>query len=200
MGRGVVLNAMADISNYIRTKPEQSQHIPGGCIKFAGHCEAMVSSKLLDRLSFNFNIKEQVNGTHFSGNRMRIDAIIEPKNRTGWANEDVVFGVEIKRGSGDTGEYCKHFCQSVDYANSHFDEYGHVFILCYPNYFPGQSQGRVFFDRIAGRLGIGFIDHRAWSDGTDELSIIINGHTIWSESNGVCEGSRWKLKRKFGSR
>ena len=72
--------------------------------------------------------------------------------------------------------------------------------------------------RFAGQLGVGTIEtQEKWnrcSEGPSKessLSLCINGHPVWSESGykrylegrvhvTLMEGTRWNLKRKFGSR
>jgi len=157
--------------------------------------ESDVSKALLDQLSRYFSIQTEVEGVHFSGKKVRIDAMLTPKDHLGWKRPCNI-GLEIKRGSQDVGEVTKQISQAVDYANSNFAGFGHVYVFCYPD--PEESKWgefRCFYDRLVGQLGVGFLGHTPQG-----LRLTLKGHLIWQESTGPYEARRWSMERKFGSK
>ena len=58
--------------------------------------EKIFSKQVLSLLSDAFEIKTEVFGTHFSGTRLRIDAVLKPKDTAKWKNKNVVLGIEFK--------------------------------------------------------------------------------------------------------
>lgn len=162
--------------------------------------ESVTTDALRESLKDHFYIEEQVPGRHFAQkSKKRIDMVIRPIDKSRWLNKEVAFGVEIKRDSfhleKGTGDYCRHFGQSADYASTNWDGYGYLYILTYPTFIPSRIQDQGFFRRLAGRIGVGEIGFTG-----SGLTALINGHTIWSDRHGVVEGRTWKLERKFGSR
>lgn len=159
--------------------------------------EQISTDRLKAMLETHFFIDEQVTGKHFAGKtKKRLDMVIRPKDTSQWLNKSLAFGVEIKKNSDGTGDYCRHIGQSCDYANTEWDGFGFIYILTYPSIIPSWIADAGFVHRMAGRLGVGVIELSPFN-GT---SILINEHTIWSERTSVVEGRHWKLERKFGSR
>lgn len=162
--------------------------------------EMVTTDTLRSVLGRTFRIQEQVYGRHFSTpRRKRIDMVIYPLDTSDWSNKQVAFGVEVKRDDfhceTGTGDYCRHFGQSVDYANTEWDGFGYLNILTYPSFIPQRISDPEFYRRIAGRLGVGELCFTEYG-----LTAFLNGHNIWCQSLGVVEGKTWGLKRKFGSR
>ncbi|WP_271785336.1 hypothetical protein [Aquimarina algiphila] len=52
---------------------------------------------ILELLAPYFTVEQEVWGTHFSGRRMKIDAIVTPKNTSEWRNKNIKFGIEFKK-------------------------------------------------------------------------------------------------------
>lgn len=158
--------------------------------------EKDVSEDLLERLRKHFHIDQEVNGTHFSGKRVRIDAVLVPRDRSCWAGDTIHIGLEIKRGKDSIGEASKQAAQAVDYSHSYFDKYGYLFIFCWPDPTHGVFGSRSgFYQRFLGQLGVGFLRNNCGS-----LELHLKGHLVWSEKLGPVDARRWKLERKFGSR
>ena len=161
--------------------------------------ETDTTESLKTLLSDHFVIKEQVRGSHFASSRpKRIDFVIQPIRNQSWANPDVAIGIEIKKDfveDKSTGDFCRHFGQSVDYANTEWEGFGFIYVLTYPSFIPRRIADAGFFRRLAGRLGVGTLEH------AENLGLVINinGHHVWSSRYGVIEKT-WKLTRKFGSR
>jgi hypothetical protein len=166
--------------------------------------EKTFAKKVLQRLSKHFFIHEQAEGTHWSGRRLRIDAIIQPRDLSGWKDERPRFGVEFKNYHGfnpsfDMKDYTKWWAQCHDYAETDFDGYGYVSIFSYNGFSHyaariGNSTSAALAVRFWGRLGVGEIQPQ-------ELLFVMNGtNKIWSERRGVIDGARISLERRFGSR
>lgn len=177
------------------------------CMKAAAKIfgdEKRLSKRVLERLSRHFFIHEQAHGTHWSGRRMRIDAVIQPRDLSGWKGEQPRFGIEFKNyhafnPSFDMKDYTKWWAQCHDYAETDFDGHGYIPIFSYNGFshYAGRlksSTDRAMVVRFWGRLGVGEIQ-------PEDLLFVINGtNKIWSESRGVIDGARISMERKFGSR
>jgi hypothetical protein len=167
--------------------------------------EAQFKQDTMLRIAPYFNIEKEVQGTHFSGQRFRLDWIITPKQSYLWKTPDVAFGVEFKDGAALDGakDSTKWLAQCVDYAHVNWDNRGYLFILMCPGFydvgiseFLSDSQFD-FTSHLMGQLGIGelkIIPHYGWS------IILQQKHRIWSELGGVRSGKTWSCKRSFGSR
>lgn len=155
----------------------------------------------LQLLSKHFIIKEQVLGTHFSGARLRIDAILQPVDVKTWKNKNVAFGIEFKSQDklDSTKDKTLWIKQCIDYANTRWDEYGYLYIFSCPSIFDQlkyavKDEGWLW-NRILSNLGVGRLDNIKNYGWTFFLQ---DEHRIWSEKDGVVCGKKWSLKRKFG--
>jgi hypothetical protein len=166
--------------------------------------EKQFAKRVLQRLSKHFFIHEQAAGTHWSGRRLRIDAIIQPRDLSGWKDERPRFGVEFKNYHGfnpsfDMKDYTKWWSQCHDYAETNFDGHGYVYVFSYNGFSHyaarlGVSTDAAFAVRFWGRLGVGEIQ-------PDDLLFVMSGtNKIWSERRGVIDGARISMERRFGSR
>lgn len=174
--------------------------------------ESDVRKKVLSRLSHNFSIEEEVWGTHWSGKRMRIDAIVIPKDDSGWKTKRPRLGIEFKnfrgfRASFDMKDYTKWWAQCHDYAETKFDGHGYVYVFSYNGFShyrqrAGRESSAAFAVRFWGRLGVGEL--QPTEDGyprQKSLMFVLNGtNKVWSEARGVLDGGRISMERKFGSR
>lgn len=160
--------------------------------------------KVLRRLSKHFFVHEQACGTHWSGKRVRIDAILQPRDSSGWKSDHPRLGVEFKNYNGfnpsiDIKDYTKWWSQCHDYAETKFDGHGYVYVFSYNGFDHfrkkfSQPIAAILAERFWGRLGVGEVR-------PDDLLFVLNGsNKIWSESRGVIDGSRISMERKFGSR
>lgn len=184
------------------------------CLDYAGKSagrESDVAGETLERLSPHFHIKQEVEGRHFSGKSVRIDAIVTPKASSEWKNDSVHLGIEFKDfnnfgTSFDTKDYTRWWAQSFDYAQSSFDGYGFVYVFpynCMARF--ASNVGKevaMFFSKFLGQVGIGELRPATQAfRGKRSLEFVMHwDHTIWCESRGVKEGRYWSMKRKFGSR
>lgn len=166
--------------------------------------EGNVKRRVLDSLSSHFVVHEEVWGQHWSGKRMRIDAILIPKDDSGWKTKSPRLGVEFKNfrsfdPSFSIKDYTKWWAQCHDYAETSFDGHGYVPVFSYNGFTHyrqriGNDSTAAFAIRFWGRLGVGELQ-------PDDLTFVMNGtNKIWSMSRGVIDGSRISMERKFGSR
>lgn len=166
--------------------------------------ESDVKRGVLAKLSKDFVIYEEVWGTHWSGRRLRIDAVITPKDDSEWKTKSPRMGIEFKnfrgfRPSFDMKDYTKWWAQCHDYAETDFDGHGYVFVFSYNGFShyakrPGHETSAAFAVRFWGRVGVGEIQPA-------DLTFVINGtNKIWSHNRGVIDGRRISMERKFGSR
>ena len=166
--------------------------------------EKRLAKKVLQRLSKHFFIHEQAMGTHWSGRRLRIDAVIQPRDLSGWKDDAPRFGVEFKNyhafsPSFDIKDYTKWWAQCHDYAETNFDGHGYIPIFSYNGFSHyaarlKSSTEQALAVRFWGRLGVGEIR-------PEDLLFVMSGtNKIWSESRGVIDGGRISMERKFGSR
>jgi len=174
--------------------------------------ERDVKASVLARLEPHFHVFEEVTGTHWSGRRLRIDAIIKPKDDSEWKTKAPSIGLEFKNfrsfsPSIDMKDYTKWWSQCHDYAETHFDGHGYVYVFSYNGFshYRGRSSNgsaAAFAERFWGRLGVGEL--QPTFDGyprRPSLVLRINStNKIWSEVAGVKDGRRMSMERKFGSR
>lgn len=166
--------------------------------------EGDVKRRVLGSLSRHFVVHEEVWGQHWSGKRMRIDAILIPKDDSLWKTKSPRLGVEFKNfrsfdPSFSIKDYTKWWAQCHDYAETSFDGHGYVPVFSYNGFTHyrqriGNDSTAAFAIRFWGRLGVGELQ-------PDDLTFVMNGtNKIWSMSRGVIDGSRISMERKFGSR
>lgn len=155
----------------------------------------------LDKLKPYFTIKEEVSGTHLSGQKLRIDAVIIPKDLSDWKNKEIAFGIEFKSPTkiDRLGNQLNFMKQCVDYSYTKFDSLGFIPILSCPQFEIDEVYSndkslttlRHFLNRF--QVGELYETHRG-------LSIIYaEHHFIWFDGK-VHEGKRWMLNKEFGNK
>lgn len=175
--------------------------------------------KILERLSIHFDVlkKEAHCKLPQYRNKLRIDAIITPKDKTGWKNQDVIFGVEFKHpmSARGVGDMTRLVCQAIAYSWAVFDTYGCIPVVICPGVRPSIAEryGKISRHQTNGETTVGYkiyhdISRILGKHDIYELrnhnyygySIWHNGdHRIWSERNGVEDGRYMCLTRKFGN-
>ena len=172
--------------------------------------EHVTVAPVLRALAPHFHIRQEVWGTHPHGKRLRIDAIVFPKDDSGWKRPDVALGIEFKRadnGRGGTTETTAWAAQCVDYALTYWDGFGLVYVFACPGLLhldtiragwrePRPGSDAWTLPKVLAHLGVGELrEHRGkgWS------FVLQATHTIWSEHYGVQAGKNWTLERRFGA-
>ncbi len=166
--------------------------------------EKTLAQQYLNELEPHFHIAREVQGRHFSGKRLRVDAVLRPKVTAEWKCQDVAFAIEFKdterfrQQSFDTKDYTKWLAQCVDYANTEWENFGYLYVFSCPSLIDGANiADEMFVRNFMGQLGIGEIKNLK----NYGLSILLHGHhRIWSASQGVEFGKHYTLKKQFGSR
>ncbi|MBC6451286.1 hypothetical protein [Actinokineospora xionganensis] len=97
--------------------------------------EDELAEAVLAELDSTFEHQWQVWGTHCSGRRMRVDAVVWPRDPSAWKDDQPVFGIEFKALElvpFDTKNYTAHAAQAVDYTHVDWDDYGHLIVFTCP--------------------------------------------------------------------
>lgn len=155
-----------------------------------------------------FHIEREVWGTHLTGIKLRIDAIIRPKDTADWANKNIAFGVEFKSPSmlKTLGSQLAFSKQCIDYSHTNFQGYGFIPILMFPklttdSYITercAQGYRHIFNQFLVGEMD--YYEHYATEYKKKVLCIkMADAHCIWADGK-VYEGNRNKLIQKFGSK
>lgn len=169
---------------------------------------------VLNKLSpyFNCITEEKFHGIHPVNNKkMRVDAMIWPKDNSKWANKEIIFGIEFKDPNklDKRKDYDTFMKQCIDYSyctwffhgenKSKFD----VPILLCPSISNDDRYNRLKED-IYIRAMMKFLNHfnigeLALNTYRSDIEIRFScTHLIWNSDEGVNEGKRWKFKTKFG--
>lgn len=162
-------------------------------------------SSVLEEISDDFVCKREIWGTHFSGKRLRIDAVIKPKEVSLWKNKNILFGVEFKLPSKQEsiGNDTKLITQAIDYHCTKWDEYGYLPILVCPGFITAHQGSYIGFNsalvlsHTLGQLNIGELCNNpdyGW------LIRYSASHLVWSKKFGVSCGKSWLFKTKFGAK
>jgi hypothetical protein len=170
--------------------------------------ESKYKKSILDGLKKDFWIFEEVSGVDNFGNKVIIDAIIEPKEPELWAVKNICIGIEFKRRDPFTKpkEYGYMLQQAVWYMGCKFigrpgGRRLSFVLLCPLNigfYRFSEEQYEMYCKEI-DKLGVGTI--RWWKKDGD-MHIICNGDKVqWSRNLGVMEGrinkyQRWRTSSK----
>jgi hypothetical protein len=168
--------------------------------------EKDLKAGFLKRLVSHFAVHEEVEGKHFTGRILRLDAVVQPRDTSGWKNQQVALGIEFKdvarfARNYDTKDLTSWLAQCVDYSNTKWGDYGYIYIFACPSLVDEVAEGvigrRMFVRNFMGQLGIGELkEHQEYG-----LTFLLNTrHRMWSELNGVEQGKYWRLTKKFGSR
>jgi hypothetical protein len=161
--------------------------------------EAALAEWVYQELEPYFVVHRQVGGTHCTGHRLRIDAVMRPRDSRGWTDPHPAFGVEIKNpAKADvTRGYTKWAAQAVDYTHTDWDGYGRLLIVTCPPITQGVLGGvdaQWLLVRVLGQLGVGELgisSSQGWM-------LRVSGERVWSQASGP--RPRWSIKPKRGSR
>ena len=165
--------------------------------------EADLADAALTELDPYFTADREIWGTHCSGRRLRLDAVMRPRDPSGWRDPSPAFGVEFKNayaGSHDTRRFTAWAAQAVDYAHTEWEGYGPLTIFACPPISAaftgpgawGEGAGWLMV-WVLGQLGVGELGQTGYG-----WTLRLNGDNLWSERKGVHR--KWSLVRKVGSR
>jgi hypothetical protein len=165
----------------------------------AFHSEAELAEWVYQQLDPYFVIHCEVRGTHCTKRRMRIDAVLQPREKLGWTDPNPAFGVEFKNPATTEGTkaYTKWAAQAVDYTHTEWDDYGRLLIATCPPVSQdilGGVNAQWLLVRVLGQLGVGELGvspAQGWI-------LRVSGERVWSQTSGP--RSRWSIKPKHGSR
>jgi hypothetical protein len=161
-----------------------------------------MADHVLAELSSTFVIQREVRGEHCSGKRLRLDAVLHPRDPSGWRDDSPAFGVEFKQPGPNQGmnAWTRWAAQSVDYTHVDWERWGRLMIFTCPPVTAGvSSQVSYAVDnawlmaRLLGQLNVGELGRtiHGWT-------LTINGESLWSERYGVHR--KWSLAPRAGSR
>ena len=165
-------------------------------------------AELFNFISPHFIIKEEVWGKHLSGDNVRIDAVIMPKEPDKWKNKkQTAFGVEIKPEYDSYNEISGMILQCIDYKYSRFHgKNGLIYlpILMYPNPLIKTDKAKRDYEwhmlRILGKMNIGVInkvDYKARKPLHFEFRM--SDTPFWNSIDGVkSSGENRNFNTKFG--
>jgi hypothetical protein len=171
--------------------------------------EAELAQSVLNELRPWFDVETEVRGTHCTGRSMRLDAVLKPRDSSGWTDDHPSFGIEFKlAGNGDlqdfgTQDFTKWMAQTVDYTHVDWQGYGHLRIFSCPSPLTALPSPSGRGDSIAA------ISHFLWQLNVGELVktkrwgwalIAQQDHVLWSEAHGVHQARKWSIRPRFGSR
>lgn len=161
--------------------------------------EADLAERVLTLLDQHFLIDTEVVGRHCSGRRLRIDAILRPRDPGPWKDDEPAFGVEFKlvhQKSFDTRDFSAWARQACDYTHVEWQGYGRLMVFACPS--PIIDLGGTdawLMAHLLGQFGVGELAPRE----QDGWAIMLHGdHVLWSERRGAAAAQRWSLRPKVG--
>jgi hypothetical protein len=162
--------------------------------------EADLAQRVLSRLSMHFAAETEVRGRHWTGRTLRLDAVLRPRDASGWRDKNAAFGVEFKlahQRSHDTHRFAEWARQAVDYTQTEWSGYGRLYIFACPSPIVslGGSDGWLMA-HLLGQFGVGELspfEREGWA-------LTVHDHIVWSEQRGVAAGARWSLRPRLGGR
>jgi len=164
------------------------------------------SKRILELLKRDFFVFTEVPGVDIFGNKVKIDAIIEPKEPELWAVKNICIGIEFKRRNPQekAKNYGKQKQQATWYMQCKFEGRPggrrlSLVLLCPLNigfYNFSEDQFEKYCKDI-DKIGIGTI--RLWvpKNGREwDVHMVCNANSVqWSYRKGVIEGRKNKYKR-----
>jgi hypothetical protein len=163
-----------------------------------------VNNALLRIEKYFIVAEREFTGKHLAGNKLKIDLIISPKDKTKWKNKDVHFGVEFKSPYklNSVNTQTKFMRQCVDYSYTEFGDYGFIPILSYPRFEIDEHYCDEKSIKLLRHFLNAFNVGEMWIDKNYHGLVIMfaNSDKIWSEKNGVSRGNLQNFSKKFGSK
>ena len=138
-------------------------------------------------LSKDFHIDPEVWGVDVrTGKKLRIDAVLTPKQPEAWPDPSVRFGFEFK--ALDKQRPQNILRQAIDYRYTNWDNYGFLTIIMAPplQLHDGELKGEI--DAVIGALSIGelWFRNRGYGDWKTACDLVMNigGTKVWSSLHG----------------
>jgi hypothetical protein len=162
--------------------------------------EEALKGAVLGILSQWFTVELEVWGRHPSGTKIRIDAVLRPKDREPWRSKDVAIGLEFKSPGSAKSHASRDsavMAQTLDYAMCDFEGYGQILVFICPA--PAQLRGEMVLFRFLAQYGVGYVELETIRGVT--LYLGDQSRILWSELKGVSHlGRTTDLSRKVGNR
>lgn len=165
--------------------------------------ESEIAERVLSALDPHFEARREVCGTHCSGRRLRIDAVLWPRDPARWHDEKPVFAVEFKR---PVGQGAEALGQCADYAHTRWDGYGHLPVFLCPAVVSrwawgyGGLKSALIAQLLMGQLAVGELDRVEWRPGIGNWRMERAGSRIWDSHDGPARGGVSSLAVKVGNR
>lgn len=172
----------------------------------ANASERVLADSVLSSLSQWFHVETEVQGTHCTGKRLRLDAVLKPLDLKDWKDESPAVGLEFKANDPvvrSVKGFTTWIAQAIDYAHTVWDGHGRIPVFVSPfllSGFHGSPAADEFgpvMARVLWRLGVGelaLVRYHGWT-------LFAEGnHVLWSERRGVRHGRFWSLNQRTGSR
>jgi hypothetical protein len=165
--------------------------------------EKEFTDKVLGCLEPWFKAEREVTGTHAYGQRVRIDAVLQPLDPPGWLDQGPAFGIEFKQPTGNARDRTRLAAQAVDYTFVDWHGYGRLGVfICTPGIgellaVGGWRDPDFAMAHLLGQFTVGELcDVRFYG-----WTLLIHGsHRLWPERDGVREARHRTIKPKVGSR
>lgn len=177
----------------------------GKFVSFRGTLpEKELQKTVLSILNKWFSYQTGVYGTHWTGKRLILDAVLRPKNTAGWFDPDPVFGVEFKRASSQRHESLSKFtrwaAQAADEAQTNWDNYGRLTIFTCPPVTADcpylDDQNEFFMTRFLGQHDVGelgLVPGAGWT-------LRHSGENYWTETHGPGQAAKSLIPKRGSSR
>jgi len=168
--------------------------------------ENELTIKVLKDLQKFFYVKKSVTGRNlYDHKRVRIDAVIVPRNPEKWANPDIIFGVEFKKPESIicNKDRIKLARQCIDYHYSEFEVKPNLFkrfpILFYPylsteDHYLRNEVNVSFLLRLVNVFNIGELRE---INGIYSI-VFAQDHVIWIDGEVTLQGQKRKFLIKKG--
>lgn len=165
--------------------------------------EQEFSESILQRLAHHFDIRREWWGTCF-GKRVRIDALLKPKDVGEWKNRDIILGVEFKRDHFKSAfnKQLDGMKQCIDYSYTTWDGINdRIPIFFCPGFLISERDGYNPLVHLLNRFNVGELKvNGCYGNQSGNLMFVMSGyHVIWSIEHGIDLGKSWNLKSKTGA-
>jgi hypothetical protein len=161
--------------------------------------EAELTTWVLGELAESFHIEREIRGSHCSGRKLRIDAVLRPIDASNWKDAEPAFGLEFKVPDQETTrDFTAWMAQAVDYTHTYWHGYGRLKVFMCPSPFVGLHDREMpgLVCRLLGQLGVGDLcqlPHRGWS-------LLLHDEVLWCQKDGPVKAKYWSVRSRVGHR